>query len=489
MRYLVSAEEMRKLDQYTMEQIGIPAVVLMERAALCIKEKILTFIKRNPYLKKSVFIVAGSGNNGGDGLALARLLSEEGWEVDVLLAGNPEHASKEWVMQEKILKNYSVNFCSELPEKEYSVLVDALFGVGLSRNVEGKHAELLSKMNQMTGRKIAIDIPSGVDATTGKVLGIAFCADETITFAFGKRGLYFYPGCVFAGEVTVVDIGIPYKITNEIHPGMYALDEEPEELLPKRLPFGNKGTFGKVLLVAGSYGMAGAAVLAAKAAYRIGAGMVKVITAAENREIIQTALPEALFGTGGELEESLVWANIIAIGPGMGKSKEAKKLLEIVIDKSALPLVVDADALNILAENDEMAGVLKEQCANKRRVVLTPHPGELARLLHCDIQEVKENHLRCAEALASEYKSVVVAKDARTVICNQRGDLCLNLTGNSGMATAGSGDVLTGMIAGLIAQGMEVDKAACIGTYIHGCRGDYVSEAKGQHACIAGDLL
>ena len=270
---------------------------------------------------------------------------------------------------------------------------------------------------------------------------------------------------------------------------MYALDQKTEELFPVRDVRGNKGSFGKVLLVAGSVNMAGAAILSAKAAYRMGAGMVKVITPEENRVILQQAVPEALLGTEADLEAGLDWADVIAVGPGIGKSTKAKELLEKILINSKLPLLIDADGLNLVAENQELRRLVLEEGSKGREIVLTPHVGELARLLKKNINEVKEHPVDCGSELAMELQTVVAAKDARTFICKKGKPICVNLTGNSGLATAGSGDVLAGMIAGLMAQGMNAYEAACVGTCIHGRAGDKVKAEIGEHACMAGDLL
>ena len=429
------------------------------------------------------------GNNGGDGLALARLLAADGYNVGVRLVGDPGKATEQWSGQWRTLQYFPVKTDSNTPADEYNVIVDALFGVGLSRPVEGIYAEAVNEMNAAEGFKLALDVPSGICSDTGRVLGCAFLADATITFGFCKRGLMMYPGAGYAGRVRIADVGIGPESFLGQNPEMYTY-ESGERHLPDRIPSGNKGTFGKALLVAGSNGMAGAAVLAAKAAYRTGAGMVKVITAEENRQILQQGIPEALYGSCRQLAESLEWADVIAIGPGIGREEQAVQCLKTVIEKSRKPLVLDADALNLLAEDNGkiLAEQLRTQGAEGRVIVLTPHVGELSRLLKRPIPECKQNLPDCARILAERFHGVAVAKDARSVVCKEQGSYYLNTTGNSGMATAGSGDVLTGVILGLLAQGTEAFTAAVNGVYLHGMAGDLAAKLHTEYGVMAGDI-
>lgn len=485
MKYIVTASEMRRYDENTIEKIGIPACVLMERAAL---EAAALLEEQLGGKRGTVLVMAGTGNNGGDGLALARLLAEKKYPVEVWCVGDREKASVQWKQQMGILGNYPVEFTDTPHRQEYLALVDALFGVGLSRKVEGGFAEAVDLFNRLQGWKLALDVPSGVDSDTGQILGCSVRVDMTVTFGFCKRGIVLYPGCEAAGKVRIADIGISENSFFGREPELFAYDEGVTVLLPKRDKAGNKGTFGKVLLAAGSLNMAGAAVLAARAAYRSGAGMVKVITCGENRVILQQAVPEALLGTVQDIEESMKWADVIAIGPGLGTSKEALSCLQSVIEGSKLPLVVDADGLNLLAAHPELKAALAKQGKSGREIVLTPHVGELARLTGRALEECKANLPVQAKALSKALHATVAAKDARTFICGEGHRTCINLSGNSGMATAGSGDVLTGMIAAFLAQGMESFEAASAGVYLHGRAGEKVTEERGEYACMAGDL-
>lgn len=485
MKYIVTSEEMKKYDRFTIEEIGIPGMVLMERAALAVSEQISRILSDAKPEDTRVLIMAGMGNNGGDGLALARLLSEKGYSVTVWCVGKEEKASAQWRQQREILRKYPVATGTKDDGKEYTILVDALFGVGLSREVEGEYAEAINAFNQKSAYKLAVDIPSGLDADTGRMLGCAVRADMTVTFGFGKRGLVMFPGCEYTGEIIVADIGISeHSFAGEV-PGMFCYEEEAVELMPRRRRDGNKGTFGKVLMVAGSVNMAGAAILAGKAAYRAGAGMVKLITPQENRVILQETLPEALLGSLNDLKESLNWADVVAIGPGIGKSEAAKKCLRTVLEQEGYPLLIDADGLNLLAEDSDLRKLVKERRSD---VIFTPHVGELGRLTGKSVKELKRDLSASAMDLARELKAIIVAKDARTFICKENMPICINIRGNSGMATAGSGDVLAGMIAAFLAQGMNAFEAACVGVYIHACAGENASLKLGEHGVMAGDI-
>lgn len=487
--YLVTSEEMKQYDANTIDTLGIPGMVLMERAALGAFSLIEEKFREREKSGLHVLIMAGMGNNGGDGLALARLLSEAEYQVTVFYVGNPQHATEQWKNQKKILEHFPVKICDKMQEQEYTIMVDALFGVGLSREIEGDYARAVAAFNKADAYKLALDIPSGIHTDTGAVMGCAVQADMTVTFGFYKRGILLEPGKSYAGEVKLVQVGITERSFLGREPGLFFYQDNIQGLLPKRNPDGNKGTFGKVLLIAGTPKMAGAAVLSARAAYRIGAGMVKVITQEENRILMQSSVPEALFGTAEDLDKSMEWADVVAIGPGLGLEPSALKLLESVVRRCSLPLLIDADGLNLLAENKTLLDELAGQGRDGRPIILTPHVGELSRLTGKSVPVLKENLLGSGKALARQLHAIVVAKDARTFTCRPEGSDCVNLRGNSGMATAGSGDVLTGMIIGLLAQKMDAFSAASIGVSLHACAGDMVAGKIGEHACMAGDII
>jgi len=483
MKYLVTAEEMGRCDRNTIEKINIPGPVLMERAALAVCREI-TGLEN----VRTVLIIAGTGNNGGDGLALARLLCEEGMDVSVCIIGDESRATNQWRLERRILSSYPVNFISIPDNPEYNVYVDALFGVGLKRPIEGDYAKVINACNERGGIKVAIDIPSGINPDDGSVMGCAFKADITVTFAFAKRGLFMYPGCGFAGRVVTAPVGITELGFEGKLPEMFYYDEPLHELLPERDKAGNKGSFGKVLLIAGSVNMAGAAVLSAKACYHAGAGMVKVLTPEDNRVIMQSTVPEALLGTYDDFEKSEMWADVIAIGPGLGVNKEALKILGRVIGHSKKSVIVDADALNLLSVNEELAEELSRQGKNGRTIILTPHVGELSRLTGTETAGLKGSLPHHGMNFSKKMNAVVVAKDARTFICAPGKKICANIRGTSGMASAGSGDVLTGCIAGLLAQKMEAFRAASVGVYACALAGEAAERAKSEYAMTAMDI-
>lgn len=487
MKYLVSASEMREYDENAIEKIGIPAAVLMERAALAAGEAVEEHCAQIQG-KRRILVMAGMGNNGGDGLAAARLLAEKGYEAEVWCVGDREKASGQWERQMRILKNYPVQFVEKPRREAYDVLIDALFGVGLRREITGEYREAIKVFQEIEGWKLALDLPSGVDADTGGIWGCGVKAHMTVTFGFCKRGLVLYPGCGHAGEVRIADVGISRRCFFGREPEMFAYEEEAGELLPDRKAQGHKGSFGKVLLAAGSENMAGAAVLAARAAYRSGAGMVKVITPAANRVILQCAVPEALLDTPENLGECMEWGDVIAIGPGLGRDGTAFACMEQAVREGNKPLVIDADGLNLLAVHPKWREALARQGREGRKIVLTPHVGELGRLVGKSASECGKDLPFWGRKLAEELCAVVAAKDARTFVCAKGRGVCVNLSGNSGMATAGSGDVLTGVVAGLLAQGMETFEAAAVGAYVHGRAGDRAAALRGEYACMAGDI-
>lgn len=551
--YVVNEEEMRRADENTIAHFGVPQLVLMERAALSAKDAIL---EKWPELAAGGFhilLLAGNGNNGGDGAALARLFYLQGHRVTVLVSGKAERYSPAMKTQMEILERYlaagkdrngsgTSEGCLEiLPEevwqhekgqreRTYDLVVDALFGIGLSRPVEGINREKIRWMNGLAGRKAALDIPSGLSAGDGRAMGEAFRADLTVTFGFLKTGMLLYPGRELCGAIRVADIGITGEsFLGQAPAGMTTIGEmeggrlrHPREILHiERRKDGHKGSFGKVLLFAGSKGTPGAALLAGEAVLRSGAGMLKIVSPAENRELVLTKLPEAMYQELTEdtdWEELLGWCDAAVAGPGIGQGKAAKeslaKILTLLSGKFRdRPLLLDADALNLIACSEELSGQVRALTASGGIVIMTPHMAEFARLSHCSMKMLQEERMERAEHFLRESGVILVSKDAATVVCHidDAGIFryYINRTGNSGMATAGSGDVLTGMAGAFAAfsslqcRGEHGDapegtpkgaqsayfEAACRAVYAHGAAGDRAAEKYGEVSMKAGDML
>ncbi len=485
MQYLVNSSEMKTYDKNTADYYKVPSIVLMERAALAFVDELAC---QNVDTSKAL-IVCGSGNNGGDGLAAARLLAQKKSSVTVVYVGNRERATEANRLQLEILSAYGIPVYEQIPEDHYTVVIDAIFGVGLTREVTGVYAEKIDQMNRLCGFKAAVDISSGLSADTGKILGTAFWADLTVTFAFAKCGCMLWPGVNYAGKTVVREIGIDENSFLGKLPRFRMLEKEDVgNLLPKRFAHSHKGTYGKLLLIAGSVNMAGAAVLAARAAYCCGCGLVKVLTPLENRVILQTAVPEAIIETYDkdsretDLSKAICWADAIVTGPGLGEGYAAEELVETVLKETEKPVLLDADALNIMARKKNLLRMLGE---NK---IVTPHVGEMARLTGKTILQIETEIPDTARELAERYHTVCVLKDFRTVSALPDGEIYLNTTGNSGMATAGSGDVLSGMIGSLLAQGASPDTAALLGVFLHGMAGDIKAGQCGERGLTAADL-
>ena len=484
MIYLPTGEQMRRADLYTIEEIGVPSMVLMERAALevvrCMEEEQLDFRK--------VLVICGSGNNGGDGYAIARLLHLKGHDVTIFFVGNSQKRSEENAQQAKIAAHYEIPVITNLGTEEYSVIIDALFGTGLKREVTGHYREVLCSVNQMAGKKVAVDLPSGIHDTTGARMGIAFCADLTVAIAFPKRGLFLQEGNVCAGKILTGDIGISSETFSE---GTVTFGYEKQDLFlgfPKRKKNSHKGSYGKVLMIAGSKGMSGAAYLSAKAAYAVGAGLVQIYTHEENRVILQQLLPEAIITTydtfdSEQLEKLIQWADLIGIGCGLGKSDTAERVMQYTLKRALVPCVVDADGINILSKHMEW---IEETNA---LIVLTPHMKEMSRMLQCSVKELIEQRMEKLHAFVERYKVVCVLKDARTLVAKEHQNTYLNLSGNAAMAKAGSGDVLAGVIVGILAQQCEPYTSACLGVFLHGLAGDMARDKKGAYSVLASDLV
>lgn len=494
MKQIVDSDRMKKIDKYTMEVIKVPPLVLMERAAMEVVYKVMQTIKK----EDRILVVCGPGNNGADGVAASRILFLQGYNVAILLLFEREKYSEQMKVQLTIAGKLGISIDNRKKIYEYNIIIDALFGIGLSKPTSGSVASIIREINEGSHKVFSVDIPSGISADTGKVMNVAIKADYTITFGYMKQGILLYPGADFAGEITVANIGFPNEALQSIKADTFCYTIEDLSMLPKRRSDGHKGTFGKALIIAGSEGMSGAAYLSAKACLKMGAGMVKILSSRENREILQILLPEAIFAsydTDKNISSAIGWADVIVIGPGLGLSEKTQELLSAVINiKPKAKLIFDADAINVFASGldndkastDERIAVIANLLP--KDAILTPHPMELSRLIDVSVNNINKNIFDIIYQCSYNNELVYVMKNARTIVTKSDRKY-INTSGNSGMATAGSGDVLTGIIAGLVAQGMETFEASCLGVYIHGLAGDAAKDRIGEHSLMAGDIV
>lgn len=486
MQYIPNAIQMKNADQYTINTLNIPSLELMEQAAISCVE----VLKENNFNLSHVCIVCGSGNNGGDGFAIARLLSNEGIKVSVVMAGNADRCTPETKHQIHRLLNTDVQIINNYNFSDYTVIIDAIFGVGLSRTIEGRYYQLIEHLNCSSAVKISVDIPSGICADNGNVLGIAFKSDYTVTFQNRKLGHLIYPGKDYCGKVIVKDIGISNdSFKNNCDLAVIYNPKEYRKMFPIRMADSHKGSYGKLLIIAGTKGMSGAAYMNALSAYMCGAGLVQIYTAEENRIILQTQLPEAIISTYNDYDDKellklIQWADTICIGSGIGTTDISRKILKTVILESEVPCVIDADGLNILSKHMWYLDKTKH-----KNFILTPHMKEMSRLSGLDIDTIKRNRVPIMTEFAEKYKVTCVLKDSITMVKSNGEYTVINTSGNSSMAKAGSGDVLAGIIAGILVQTKTCHTAAVLGTYLHGKSGDIARNKKGCYSVMARDLI
>lgn len=479
------AEQMREIDRLAQERFAIPGIILMERAALAVFEEIKT--RLHPLLGRVVYIFCGKGNNGGDGLALGRILKEHGVAATVILMA--ERQTYQGLAQQNLFMadQYGVpivewkDFNSHALTKA-DLIVDALLGTGTTGAPTGVIAEIIKTINDCSKPIAAIDIPSGVNVNSGQVNGLAIKANFTVTLGLPKPGLLCYPGADYVGDLVIQTIGFPQQLldSEEININ-YLLPQEIKALMPHRSMNAHKGTTGHVLVIGGSQGMTGAVYLASLGALRVGCGLVSAGLRLDLAFLEKPA--EVMVVPWSELYHR--WENFdsIVFGPGLTKMEDGESLLYELIERIRVPLVIDADGLNLLANNKK---ILKSISQN---VILTPHPGEMARLTGLTVSEIQADRIGVARRFAREWKTIVILKGARTVIADPIGNVYINLTGNPGMATGGMGDALAGMISGLMVQGLAPDKAGVVGTYLHGLAGDLAVLQQGPVGIIAGDLI
>lgn len=488
MKYLLTGKQAQALDRHAIDIVGFPGLVLMEKAAMTLAQVLM----EQEGSRHGFLFVCGIGNNGGDGLAAARLMHQQGYSVAVVMVGKAERLSEDAKKQMTLAVSCDVPFVTLSSIQEdatYDILIDGLFGVGLSREIGGVYEKVIQWMNNSYKKIYAIDIPSGIHAETGEVMNRAVKADVTVTFGANKLGIVLYPGCEYAGEIYVGDIGYAACSYESLqNPAYYYEPEDLDAILPKRIPDGHKGTFGHVVIVGGSRGMGGAPLLAARAAYRAGAGLVKVISEESNRDILQTGIPEALYESFGEqemepdyeeLERGIDVGDVFIVGPGLGRTKKAEKIVSYMLEHCNKPLILDGDGI-VLCE--------KKQLVKANNVILTPHPKEFSHISGLEIPILKKYLYREVPKFAKETKTVVVGKDARSIVSDGI-DVYVNISGNSGMGTGGSGDVLTGILAAFLAQGLDPFCAARAAVFVHGLAGDRYREQFGEYSLTASGLI
>jgi len=502
---LVTASEMQQIDRRTIEEFGIPGMVLMENAG---RGATRFLLEQFPDIKhQRVGVLAGRGNNGGDGFVIARYLKQKGIQVSVYLLADSKKVQGDAATNLKFLRLLDIPLI-ELPDEasfsriksdltKLDVWVDALLGTGLKSDVKGYFKTVIAFINGLNKPVFAVDIPSGLNSDTGQPCGISIRARATATFAFGKIGHLVYPGADYTGTLEIVDIGIPPPIVEAVNPRQFLITAGLiRSCLRPRPADAHKGRTGHLLVIAGSTGKTGAAAMTCMSALRAGAGLVTLgiaeslnpILEAGMLEAMTAPLPESRAGVVGEsaaaaINRLMSGKKCLAVGPGLGQEPETGELVRGIIKDSEIPVVVDADGLN------HLAGKMQILQKAKAPLILTPHPGEMARLVDSEVSTVQRDRVKCAREFAAGYNVHVVLKGARTVVAHPDGRVFINPTGNAGMASGGMGDVLTGIIAGLVAQGLSVEAAAHAGTYLHGAAADTLAAAIGPYGFLAGDVM
>lgn len=551
---VVTAQEMRKIDRVTIEKYGIQSLILMERAGLVVASRVMELFgqktdhgSRNTEHRLSdtdnkqdygrrIVVLCGSGNNGGDGIVAARNLHNWGFKVNVLIFAKEDLLTPDCNTQYQIAKKIGVSqeFRTSLNKRDIhgAIVIDAIFGTGLSRPVKGEIANIFTVLKNSEVPVISVDIPSGVSANTGEILGGSIMADITVTFGLPKRGHFLYPGAKYTGRLLVEDIGFPARLLLSDELKVELIDRRlVSDLIPPRQKYSHKGNYGHVLIIAGSKGKTGAAFMAARACLRSGAGLVTLAVPESLMDVFQSRVTEEMTlslpddGKGAlsekALKEILNFTNkgvdVIAIGPGIGISSDTERIMSVLVQKSTVPMVVDADGINslsrLMGKGQEINDILKKA---KSPIILTPHVGEMARLLQKSevrnqkseenppmppfskvgrggiagaIQEIEKDRINTAISFSKETGTYIILKGVPTIVAEPGGNAFINTTGNPGMASAGSGDVLTGAIASLLGQGMTPLNSCVLGAYLHGAAGDMAAKLKGEHSLVASDII
>ena len=498
---LAEAQVMRDLDACTINDYGIPGIVLMENAGRCTVEAMLK--RYGPLTGKLISVLVGPGNNGGDGLVIARYLHQIGAKPLVVLLTCPEKLLGDAAVNLQIVKHLPITIKQVVERGDLdliaaslqhsTLLVDAIFGTGLTREVGGNFAAAITLMNQ-TGRPIvAVDMSSGLNSDSGQVMGVCVRADLTVTYGLAKPGQVTYPGADQVGSLDVVDIGIPPEVVAQAEIKIDLLQKrDVAGLVPQRFADSHKGSFGHLLVLAGSHGKTGSAILSVKGALRAGTGLVTLGSPQKLNGIYEASLAEAMtvplasdyclsIDDYINILTVLSGKKAVVLGPGLGLADETRALVSKLYRNVELAMVIDADGLNGLSQEKALV--------NHKAVgrIMTPHPGEMARMTGLSIREIQANRREVAASFAKENNVVLVLKGAATIIADPHGRLAINPTGNPGMATGGMGDVLSGVIGGLLSQGLSVWEAACLGVYAHGLAADRIA-AKVQAGFLASEV-
>lgn len=503
--WVVTAAQMQTLDRRTIQEAKVPSITLMERAGTGAMTHLIEACG-SPKGKK-VVILCGKGNNGGDGLVIARLMAKKGAKLKVVVVAPLKELSPDAkIMYRRLSKVIKPSLIAVNPSEESlhaltqdaDILVDALLGTGITSLVRPPYSFAIDAMNASQAFTVAIDIPSGLDSNTGAILGVAVQADLTVTFGCPKLGLYLDSAIDKVGNIQVIDIGIPQDFVLDLNPHIHLLSQEMvRPLIPPRPPSAHKGTFGHAGIVGGSLGKTGAPAMAGLGALRIGTGLVTVAAPQSVSHILESKLLEVMTEPMPESSQHLLGMeaypallafaatkSALSFGPGMGISPETSEVLCHLLPQLEVPCVLDADALNGLAQHNQIFSSMK------RPPILTPHPGEMARLLTASSsKQVNKDRIGVSRQFAMQHQVILVLKGARTIIAEPQGQVAICPTGNPGMASAGMGDVLTGVITGLLAQGLSGWDAARAGVYLHGLAGDLAAATIGEPGLIAGDVL
>ncbi|MFZ5517161.1 MAG: NAD(P)H-hydrate dehydratase [Candidatus Zhuqueibacterota bacterium] len=500
MQIVLTASRMAQVDKTTIHTVQIPGIVLMENAGQSVVREILTL--PGSIENKHVVVFCGKGNNGGDGYVIARHLHNLGAEVSVFLAGTKAAIQGDAKINLTILENmgieiHEISAIDQIPQfHRIDLVVDALLGTGVTGPVVGFYGDLIETMNRYDAPIVSVDLPSGMETDTGAVHGVCVDADVTVTMAHLKAGLLFSPARDFAGKIVVADIGVPPEISLQLHEDIFLIDAaDIRSRLPERPWNAHKTDMGKVTIFAGSVGMTGAATLASLACVRIGAGLTKLAVPASLNPILEQKLTEVMTVPLAETDQQSIsvqakdqvhdllnWADVLAVGPGLSAHRETVEFIAWLLTSRKKPMVLDADGLNACASDTSLI----EKYAGP--MVLTPHPGELSRLIRIPVVDIEKNRFQIVRDLAKQWGKVIVLKGGPTLIAAPDGKVFINSSGNPGMATGGSGDVLTGIIAGLMALRLSALDAALVGVYLHGLAGDIASERLTEMGMIAGDI-